>query len=262
MNIVSRFETVLVMLNLVSLTRMLKIHGEGELGIKSQGRFRFLSFSQETYRTGQLKPGNGYVRPDIGELSAGRTPSTNSTPQFFLLSIGILLMLVPTQGFGANTAEQTSPSERIERIERIEQSERMPAAAIDAIRAPATGKALPFAKHSLRRKAITAEDQKKRVRDAAEQYEKYFLREMMKAMRATVGGQAGILPTNPGEKLFREQLDDEYVEKWSQRGGVGYADIIYDQIVQRYGPQLGISKPEPLVGKLPGSLVIPTKSRQ
>lgn len=82
---------------------------------------------------------------------------------------------------------------------------------------------------------------KKKIRDVAELYEKQFLRDMVKQMRATV-------PTNEmfkasfAEGYFREQLDQEYVEKWGDKGGIGLGDMIYNQLLDRYGDRLGVPR--------------------
>ena len=76
-----------------------------------------------------------------------------------------------------------------------------------------------------------------KFREVSDLYEKQFMREMVKAMRSTVQ-ESGFVKTNQAEKIFREQLDDHYVEKWSEKGGVGFSDIIYDQLMQKYGPVL------------------------
>lgn len=82
-----------------------------------------------------------------------------------------------------------------------------------------------------------------RIMKAAQMYEGQFLREMVRQMRKTVS-EAGVIKTNAAEKIFREQLDDEYVDQWvNVKGGVGLSNLIYDQIVDRYGQQLGIQKP-------------------
>lgn len=78
-----------------------------------------------------------------------------------------------------------------------------------------------------------------KLRDVSEMYEKHFLGEMMKAMRSTVH-EGGFIQSNQAEKIFREQLDQEYVEKWGQQGGIGLADLIYKQMVEKYGVQLGL----------------------
>ena len=84
-------------------------------------------------------------------------------------------------------------------------------------------------------------DQK--LRDVSKMYENHFLNEMMKAMRSTVQ-ESGFVKVNQGEKIFREKLDNEYVDKWADRGGIGLADVIYDQLIEKFGPQLGLKAKE------------------
>lgn len=89
---------------------------------------------------------------------------------------------------------------------------------------------------------IKSTDEK--IRDVAEMYEKHFLGEMMKAMRSTVH-EGGFIQSNQAEKIFREQLDQEYVEKWGKQGGIGLADLIYKQMIEKYGVQLGLKNEVP-----------------
>lgn len=79
-------------------------------------------------------------------------------------------------------------------------------------------------------------------RKAAKLYEQQFLREMVKAMRKTVK-PSGLIKQNFAEKLFTEQLDNEYVNGWSDRGGVGLAEMIYSQLNERFGSQNGMIAP-------------------
>lgn len=79
-----------------------------------------------------------------------------------------------------------------------------------------------------------------KVYDAAKMYEKQFLREMVKAMRGTVS--FGAEKPSMGEGIYRDQLDSEYVESWGDNGGVGLADLIYDQVMDRYFNQTGDGK--------------------
>ncbi len=94
------------------------------------------------------------------------------------------------------------------------------------------------------------------LKDVSAMYEKHFLREMMKAMRSTVN-ESGFIKTNHAEKIFREQLDSEYVDKWSDRGGIGLGDMIYTQLVEKFGAQLGIKA---LVNKPVGPLAVTERS--
>lgn len=90
-----------------------------------------------------------------------------------------------------------------------------------------------------------------KTQDAAKMYEKLFLREMVKAMRQTVP-ESGLVKKSQAEAIFQEQLDSEYVEKWGNKGGVGLADVIYDQIIDRFGIQMGLKpRPEKPSGPLP-----------
>jgi flagellar protein FlgJ len=81
-----------------------------------------------------------------------------------------------------------------------------------------------------------------KLHEVSEMYEKHFLGEMMKAMRSTVH-EGGFIQTNQAEKIFREQLDQEYVNKWGEKGGIGLADLIYKQMVEKYGVQMGLKNP-------------------
>ena len=91
------------------------------------------------------------------------------------------------------------------------------------------------------RRMPTPEEHDKQLKDVAQLYEKQFLREMVKAMRSTVS-ESELIPTSQGEKIFREQLDNEYAEKWGDKGGIGLSDLIYSQLIDRFGPALGITK--------------------
>ena len=79
-------------------------------------------------------------------------------------------------------------------------------------------------------------DQK--LRQASQLYEKQFLRQMVKAMRDSVSHSA---LTKPGmaESIYREQLDEKYVDHWLDRGGTGFSEIIYKDLVEKFYPMLG-----------------------
>jgi flagellar protein FlgJ len=69
------------------------------------------------------------------------------------------------------------------------------------------------------------------VDNAAKMYEKQFLREMVKAMRGTT--TFGEKPSM-AEGIYRDELDDQYVEKWGDQGGIGLHDLIYNQVMERF----------------------------
>ncbi len=69
-----------------------------------------------------------------------------------------------------------------------------------------------------------------RVLDAARMYEKYFLNQMVKAMRGTVS-YSDLQKPSMGEEIYRDQLDDQYVDSWTESGGIGLADMIHDELM-------------------------------
>jgi flagellar protein FlgJ len=109
------------------------------------------------------------------------------------------------------------------------------------------------------RQPPTPEQMNEKLKDVSKLYEKQFLREMMKQMRATVSDEGGMLPTSSAEKIFREQLDQEYVEKWGDRGGIGLADMIHKQLLDKLGPAMGIT---PAPQRPQGPIKIDEKSLQ
>ncbi|MGE3973386.1 MAG: rod-binding protein [Bdellovibrionales bacterium] len=95
---------------------------------------------------------------------------------------------------------------------------------------------------------VTQPRKNEKVMKAAQMYEQQFLREMLKAMRNTVQ-ESDLIPTSQGERIYREQMDHHYVEKWGERGGVGLADMIYSHIMEKYfSNSSGMAKP---VGPMP-----------
>ncbi|HMN67609.1 MAG TPA: rod-binding protein [Bdellovibrionales bacterium] len=79
-----------------------------------------------------------------------------------------------------------------------------------------------------------AAQQDAQLKDAAKMYETYFLNQMVKAMRSTVDREEGLMKPNFAEKIFSEQLDNQYVDGWANKGGVGLADMIYGQISEKF----------------------------
>ena len=83
--------------------------------------------------------------------------------------------------------------------------------------------------------AERAAKQDESLRNAAKMYETHFLNEMMKSMRSTVNrDENSFMKPNMGEKIFSEQLDQQYTENWANKGGVGLGDMIYNQIKDQY----------------------------
>lgn len=81
-----------------------------------------------------------------------------------------------------------------------------------------------------------------KVLKAARMYEEQFLREMLSAMKKAVP-DGGLLKKNMAEKIFQEKLDHTHVEEWTDRGGVGLADLIYDNIMKRAQSMQAMPRP-------------------
>lgn len=79
----------------------------------------------------------------------------------------------------------------------------------------------------------TIESPEAKMREAAKMYEQHFLNEMYKQMRKTVD-RSSLNNESMTENIFSEKLDNQYVESWANQGGVGLADIIYNQLQDRF----------------------------
>lgn len=73
------------------------------------------------------------------------------------------------------------------------------------------------------------------LKKAAKMYEKQFLDEMMRAMRKTTTG-VGITQPSMAEKIYTDELYDQYTEKWADGGGNGLADQIYKELKEKILP--------------------------
>ncbi len=73
------------------------------------------------------------------------------------------------------------------------------------------------------------------LEQAAKAYEQMFLNEMVKAMRqATPKADENSMAAN----IYEDQLYDKYVEQWADQGGVGLSNLIYDQMMERFGSMI------------------------
>ncbi|MCA9472468.1 MAG: rod-binding protein [Nitrospirales bacterium] len=68
------------------------------------------------------------------------------------------------------------------------------------------------------------------IRQAAQEYESYFLAYLMKMMRNTV--PKGSLTSNPMGETFYSFYDEEIAKRAAQAGGVGLADFVLSSLAQ------------------------------
>lgn len=104
----------------------------------------------------------------------------------------------------------------------------------------------------------TSKEADAKLREVSDMYEKYFMKEMMRNMRGTIQ-EGGFLKANNAEKIFQEQLDDEYSTQANNRGGFGISDLIYQQLTERYGAELGLSNKAGKVDKPMGPIPVDKK---
>lgn len=67
------------------------------------------------------------------------------------------------------------------------------------------------------------------LREVCEEFESLFVKMMLDSMRATLSDDT-LIPKNSGEKLFEDQLYDEYARSISRTADLGIADMMYDQL--------------------------------
>lgn len=88
-----------------------------------------------------------------------------------------------------------------------------------------------------------------KILEVARGFENQFLSQMVKSMRKTTPGDA-LFPNSFANQIYRDQLDGEYTKNWSDAGGIGLADIIYDQMAEKYLPKSNVAaaklKPQPV----------------
>ena len=89
-----------------------------------------------------------------------------------------------------------------------------------------TNKATMETDELLRRSAAGNTDE---LREVCEEFESLFVKMMLDSMRATLTDDT-LIPKNSGEKLFEDQLYDEYAKSISKTADLGIADMMYDQL--------------------------------
>lgn len=82
-----------------------------------------------------------------------------------------------------------------------------------------------------RLKGQAAQDPKKSLRAAAEQFEAYFIQETLKAMRKSV--IKGDLIDSQHADLYQDLFDKEVAVQMARRGGVGLADMLEREMTRR-----------------------------
>ncbi len=85
---------------------------------------------------------------------------------------------------------------------------------------------------------FTFEEQKQRLRDAAQDFEAIFARQIMKHLRSGIIGD-GMFGSGAAGEIYSDMMDNAIADKISERGDLGLADVLYRQLIKRIEP-LGV----------------------
>jgi len=77
------------------------------------------------------------------------------------------------------------------------------------------------------------------LQKATQQFEGYFLNELLKEMRKTVPDDKLLGDKGNGQQIFRDMMDQTLSEKMASRGDLGMARMMYNQLA----PGLGTETP-------------------
>ena len=69
----------------------------------------------------------------------------------------------------------------------------------------------------------------KELLQACQDFEAMFLQQMLKEMRKTVP-KDGIIPQSHEQDIFTAMFDEEVAKKMSNQGGVGLAEMLFEQL--------------------------------
>lgn len=70
-----------------------------------------------------------------------------------------------------------------------------------------------------------------KLEQACQQFEEMFLHQMLAQMRKTVP-KGGMLGGGEKEEMFQGMLDQERAKNWAQEGGIGLANMLFQQMKQ------------------------------
>lgn len=77
---------------------------------------------------------------------------------------------------------------------------------------------------------IQTEQNDAKIKAACDEIESLFVYEMLKQMRSSIP-KGGLIPEGPGEKIYRDMLDEEYSKIIVRSPGrLGLSDLLYRQL--------------------------------
>lgn len=73
------------------------------------------------------------------------------------------------------------------------------------------------------------------LKKATQQFEGYFLHELLKEMRKTVPDDKLLADDGHGQEIFKDMMDQTLADSMSHRGDLGMAKMMYDQLAPALG---------------------------
>lgn len=71
----------------------------------------------------------------------------------------------------------------------------------------------------------------KALMNACQQFESYFMHQMLKGMRATIP-ESDLVEKSFGRGIYQDMLDEQYGKEMAQAGGIGLAKILYQDLTR------------------------------
>lgn len=82
------------------------------------------------------------------------------------------------------------------------------------------------------------------LKKATQQFEGYFLHQLLKEMRKTVPADGLLADDGQGKEIFQDMMDQTLSDSMSSRGDLGMAKMMYDQLAPRLGAVAGPNGPQ------------------
>ena len=78
---------------------------------------------------------------------------------------------------------------------------------------------------------LSAEQQQHKARKVAEEFESFFLYQVLDQMDKTVE-RDDLMGGGMGEDMYRQMFNEKAAEAITKQGGIGIADHIYDELIK------------------------------
>jgi len=82
-------------------------------------------------------------------------------------------------------------------------------------------------------KSAVENKKEEELKNACNQFEEYFINQLMKEMRSTVD-TSSLVNKGQAEEMFTEMLDQEFTKGSVKAGGIGISDMLFKQLNKNY----------------------------